>query len=110
MGSTLNFNTLKKQVMPVILNDEAQTKLLISMPTKKVMDKFINLRNITRDSENQEDNMSELYSLCAEIMSQNKGRIKVTKGQLEEILDFEDIMIFIESYTAFIRGITSQKN
>lgn len=107
MAKVLNFNTVKKQFMTVILPDADKTTLFIGMPTKKLMDTLMSLKNL--ESESHID-MGDLFNLCAQIMSRNKARIEVTKDQLEDIFDFEDLVIFVKGYTEFIKTISSQKN
>lgn len=110
MAKVLNFNNVKKQYMTVTLPDEKKTTLMIGTPTKAVMDEFIGLGESIKDAATREETMDQFYGMCARIMSLNKGGIKITKEQLENVLDFEDIMIFVRAYTDFINGITTGKN
>lgn len=110
MAKSLDFNALKKQYFTVTLNDENHTKLLVTTPTKKVLDDFINMRDYL-DADNVGDEaISELYGIVARVMSHNKGGIKVSKEQVEELLDFEDVIVFIRAYTEFIAEVTNSKN
>ena len=54
--------------------------------------------------------MNDLYFTCARLMSRNKGGVKITKEFLEDIFDFEDILIFFNAYMDFIHGVTGSKN
>ena len=110
MAKSLDFNALKKQYFPVTLNDENKTKLLITTPTKKVLDDFIAMKDYL-DGENVGDEaINELYEIVARIMSHNKGGVKVSKEKVEELLDFEDVIVFIRAYTDFIAEVTNSKN
>lgn len=110
MAKTLNFNNLKKQYMTVTLPDEKKTTLMVGTPTKKIMDEFISMGSELENAGNDEEAMGELYALTAKIMSRNKGGITVTAEQLEESLDFEDIIVFIKAYTEFISEVSGRKN
>lgn len=110
MANVLNFNKTKKQYMTVVLPDEKETTIMIGTPTKKVMDEFIAMGQGLQDAASDTEAMDELYDLTAKIMSHNKGGIRITSDQIAEILDLEDIMAFIQSYTVFIQGITGSKN
>jgi hypothetical protein len=113
MAKSLNFNNLKKQYLSVTLADEKNTTLLIGTPTKKLMDDLTllqsNLEAIEEDSGNTES-FDELYTVCAKIMSRNKAGVIITKEKLEDIFDFEDVVIFFNAYMEFISEVTGSKN
>ena len=109
MAKPLDFNKIKKRYFTVTLADENNTTLMISTPTKEVMDEFISMKDYL-EGNTGEDVIDALYELCAKIMSRNKGGIKVTKEALESMLDFDDIVIFIKAYTDFISELTNSKN
>ena len=113
MTKPLNFNNLKKQYLTVTLPDEKNTTLLIGTPTKKLMDDLIslqsNLANFEEDTGNTES-FDELYDACAKIMSRNKAGVVITKEKLEDVFDFEDVMIFFNAYMAFIDEVAGSKN
>lgn len=110
MAKTLNFNNIKKQYMTVTLADEKNTTLMISTPTKAILDEFVNMQEYIGGDNVQSDAMEDLYEICSKIMSRNKAGIEITKEQIEEMFDFEDIMIFIKAYTDFIKEVTNRKN
>ena len=109
----LNFNKVKKTYLTVTLADENNTTIMIGTPTKAIMDNLVllqaGLETISEEDANV-DNTDELYSACAKVMSRNKGGVKISKEFLEEIFDFEDIMIFFNAYMNFITEVTSVKN
>ena len=113
MAKALNFNKVKKTYMTITLADEAETTLMIGTPTKAIMDDLMslqdNLVSISDDRANTEAT-GELYKTCAKLMSRNKGGIKITAEYLENIFDFEDIIIFFNAYMEFIAEVTGGKN
>lgn len=113
MAKPLNFNNVKKHYLTVTLADEKETTIMISTPTKAIMDDLVllqgGLETISEDETNVEV-MEDLYNTCAKLMSRNKGGIKITKKDLEAIFDFEDILIFFNAYMDFIHEVTSGKN
>lgn len=109
MSKSIDFNALKKQTLAVTLPDEKQTKLFITTPTKKTFEKFVAIQK-TLTNENNEDIISDLYDMVAEIMSHNKADKKITGKYLYDLLDFEDLIIFIKAYTDFVSSITNSKN
>lgn len=110
MSKALDFNTLKKQYFPVTLNDENKTKLFICTPTKKVLDDLIGMKDMLTEENLGDEAIGELYEIVARVMSHNKTGVKITKGTIEELLDFEDIIVFIRAYTDFIAEVTNSKN
>lgn len=113
MSKPLNFNSIKKRYLTVTLSDEKKTTLLIGTPTKAIVDELILLQASFEELNEDETNVEatdNLYNACAKIMSRNKGNIKITKNDLAEILDFEDILIFFNAYMDFIGEITDGKN
>ena len=110
MAKSLDFNKLKKQYMTVHLADENNTVLMISTPTKAVLDSFLSLKDTLTAETMGDDAIDELYEICANVMSRNKTGIKITKSQIEEIFDFEDIIVFIRAYSDFIAEVSNAKN
>lgn len=110
MAKPLDFNALKKRYLSVTLPDEKKTKLMISTPTKKVLDSFLNMQSLVNAEDLGDQAINEIYELVTKIMSYNKNGIKITKDMIEELFDFEDIIIFITAYSEFISEIANSKN
>ncbi len=110
MAKSLDFNLLKKRYLTVKLADEEQTVLMISTPTKSVLDSFIALRDTISDETVGDEAIEELYDICAKIMSRNKAGKVITREKLEDVFDFEDVIIFIRAYTDFINEVSNSKN
>lgn len=114
MSRTFNFNNIEKQYLTVTLADKNKTTLMVKTPTKALFKRLQymkdNIRNIQRQGE--ADVIDEMYEICAEIMSCNKGGIQITKEQLENIPDFDyqDIVAFLGAYMSFIGEISKLKN
>lgn len=110
MAKALDFNKIKKRYFTVTLADENNTTLMISTPTKEIMDEFIGMKDSLNAETLGDDAIDMLYELCAKIMSRNKGGIKISQNDLVKIFDFEDIIVFIQAYTDFINELTNSKN
>lgn len=109
MAKTLDFNTLKKRYMTVKLADKEKTVLLVTTPTKRVFDRFVELQELLNEDIGTEA-LDELYDICAQILSCNKGGIEITKEKLEPLFDYEDIITLIEAYTEFVSELANSKN
>lgn len=110
---TLNYNNVRKQYLTVTLADENNTVLMIGTPTKAVMNNLLTLAETFKDVKEDDvspEIMDSLYEACAKIMSANKGGIKISVKDLEELFDFEDIFLFYTTYMDFVSEITSSKN
>lgn len=107
---TFDFNKIKKQYMTVKLPDDENTTLMLTMPTKNVMDMFVSINDALSNDEIGEEAIDELYDICSTLLSRNKAGIKITPEKCGELLDFEDIILFIQSYSEFISDVTNAKN
>lgn len=113
MSHTLDFTKRKKQYLTVTLADEKNTVIMVGTPTKAVMDDLLILQasaETISESGNDFEALDELYAACARVMSRNKTGHKITKEYLEEIFDFEDVMVFFHAYIEFVSKISSAKN
>lgn len=110
MAKTLDFNKIKKTYFTIRLADEKQTTLMLCMPTKEIIDELVSMKDSLEAESMETEAVDDLYELCVKIMGRNKGGIKVLKEDLEKVLDFEDIIVFIRAYTEFISEITNSKN
>lgn len=109
MARSLDFNNLKKRYWTVTLPDENKTVLMISTPTKAVLDSLLTLKD-SFGEDLSDDAIDDLYEICAKIMSRNKAGHVITKEAVQNCLDFEDIIVFIRAYTDFIVEVSSAKN
>lgn len=113
MSKPLNFNKTKKRYLTVTLADENQTTVMVGTPTKRVLSAIISLQDDITNAENgevYEEQLDDMYAICAEIMNHNKMGVKIEKELLEDIFDFDDIMTFFNAYMDFIYEGTAGKN
>ncbi len=111
MAKVLDFTKQKKEYLTVKLNDEKKTVLMIGTPTKTILNEFVRINeSISEDGGADAEAIEELYSVCAKVMSFNKGGIKITPDYLGSFFDVEDIFIFFNAYGEFMSSVTSAKN
>lgn len=110
MAKPLNFTKVKKTYLPVTFSDEKETTILVGTPTKAIMDDLRLFEDKLAETEESEQDVDGLYESCAKIMSRNKAGKEITKEFLERVFDFEDIVLFFNSYKELIAEVLSSKN
>ena len=109
--TTLDFRKTKKNFMKIVLNDEKETKLSLLQPTKQLFERMVAMsEEMGSLSGSDLEALDGVYAVCAELMSRNKEGIVVGKNNLENILDFEDVVTFLNAYSSFVAGIVQGKN
>lgn len=107
MNRTFSFKKTKKSIMTVEMPDDS--KLLLTAAGKGLLDKFMNIQN-KMDAQDPGETLNDLYEIMADLLSHNLNKKQITKEELEGWMDYEDLFMFIQDYTAFIQEITNQKN
>lgn len=111
MSNSVNFNTLKKQYLTTTLPDKEQTTILVSLPSKKLLEELTTIKStLSEGNQTGEEIIGELYSVIAKVMSCNKMGVTITKEKLESCLEFEDLIYYFHIYLDFVSGIASSKN
>lgn len=109
--TSLDFRKTKKNYLKVTLNDDAETNLSIMQPTKDLFERMVAMsEEVANISGSDLEALDEVYGVCAELMSRNREGLIVSKSNLEATLDFEDIVMFLQAYSAFVAGIVHGKN
>lgn len=109
MAKSLNFKTRKKDFLTVTFPDD--TVILVGTPTKALFSALTTMQNELTDVDNTSDeSLDSLYDACAVVMSRNKTGKTITREYLENVLDFEDIIVFFNSYMEFIGELSNSKN
>lgn len=106
----LNFSNIKKNFFTITLPDEKKTTLCIATPTKAILDNLNEFVDSQDGSKMDQEILTDLYELCARIMSRNKAGLRIDREYLEDLLDVEDILVFISSYATFIQEVGLSKN
>lgn len=107
---TLDFNKTKKQYLTIILPDEDKTRLQLLTPTKGLLTRLALMIPDNSGSLPDDQELGDLFTFCAELMSRNKTGRKVTGEELAECLDLEDLLVFMGEYTDFVNEVAGQKN
>lgn len=108
---SLDLRKHRKSYLKLTLPDEEETKLSVMQPTKELFGKMTDMSaNIGTMTGSDYTALDEVYEVCAELISRNKEGVYMTRAQLEELLDFEDIVVLLRTYSEFVASIMSEKN
>lgn len=114
MAKTLDFNALKKPTLPLVMQDEQRTKILVSTPTQGLVEQ---LEAAGPEFEavfesGDVDGIKAAYALAAQLMSCNLSGIQVTAEDLRDKykMNLYDLMLFFGAYNDFLAEIESAKN
>lgn len=118
MAKALNFNTIKKNYFTVTLPDGGNTAdgkptvLQVATPTKRILDEITAMqRLIDRVTDDTEaDTVEILYSVCADILSNNRTGRTVDVDYLADIFDLASVVLLYTHYCDFIAEETTAKN
>lgn len=99
----------KKQKKFFVVKLTNGTTLSIPSPKKRIFERMTAMNDISLDTVSAE-NINEIYELIAEILSSNTQKKKYTADEVGEMLDFEDINMFLDGYMTFAGYITNDPN
>lgn len=109
MAKSINFNNITKRYLNVTFTDEKNTTVMVCMPTKGILRELTNIQAEV-DTEDDFAALDELYNVCAKVLSRNKAGKVITPEFLEDVFDFDDIMIFLKEYMNFVAEAAGRKN
>lgn len=114
MAKTLDFNSIKRPTLPLIMKDDDRTHIDVTVPTEGLVSELIatapELEAVVKNGDSA--SIRAVYDLAARLISCNRGEIPVTADDLIEKynLDLEAIIVFYGAYTDFINEIANAKN
>ena len=113
MAKTLDFNALKKPTLPLVMQDEQRTKILVSTPTQGLVEQLEAAGpEIAMFDGGDVEGIKAAYGLAARLMSCNLSGLQVTAEDLRDKykLNLYDLMLFFGAYNDFLAEIESAKN
>lgn len=111
MAKTLDFNSIKRPTLPVVMMDEERTQIRLSTPTEAMVEELqAILPELTRESD--ANAIALWYELAAKLFSCNFDGIVVTTQDLrgKYRMGSDHLIIFFSAYTDFINEISNAKN
>ena len=113
MDKSLNFNTAPKRFLNVTLADDKNTTLMVEMPTKSIMRQLFAVQGQMEGAGAGKISMGlldDIYAVCAAALSRNKAGVVISQDYLEELFDFDDILLFFGAYSEFVGEAASAHN
>lgn len=114
MAKTLDFNTVERPTLRLIMLDDDKTRIDVSTPTEKLVEELQQIApQLTRmmDAPTEMQN-KDIYELAARLINCNRSGIVVTAEELRDKfhMNLESLLIFFNAYVEFIDEITHAKN
>ena len=114
MAKTLDFNTVKLPTLPLVMPDEAHTRIEVRVPTTALIKKLEALAPELEASLTAGDAaaVKRTYELAADLMSCNTRGLQVTAQDLQEKygLGLDHLVVFFTQFVEFISEINAAKN
>ena len=114
MAKTLDFNTLVPPTLPLVMRDEAKTKIDVVAPTEGLVEELQAVAPTMGSAlaANEEEAVPAIYDLAARLISCNRQGLQVTAEDLrgKYALNLEALIFFYNAYMDFIAELTDAKN
>lgn len=115
MAKILDFNAIETPVLPLIMRDEARTRIDVTTPPEKLISEMLGVaQGVEKIVENGDSQTyASMYDLAARLMSFNLQGIQVTAEELENKYGLGNLMSivqFFNAYASFITEIVNSKN
>ncbi len=114
MAKTLDFNVIVPPTLPMVMCDEAKTKIDVVAPIEGLVEE---LQAVAPDMESalasdEAKAIPVIYDLAARLISCNKQGLQVTAEDLrgKYKLGLEALIVFYNVYMDFLGEITNAKN
>ena len=114
MAKVLDFNTVERPTLELIMPDTDHTIIKVGTPTESLVEELAKLEpqlNKALQSEDEEAKAA-IYDLAARLINCNRNFVKVTPEDLRDKFDMnlENLIIFFGTYIDFINEVTQAKN
>jgi hypothetical protein len=123
----INFQKAKRNFMTLTFEDEKpdgtpHTKTIcVGMPKKRIFDRLMDLSDMVHNDDDEPQSQREksqknrqqidaLYSVTADILSNNLAREKITAEWVGEMMDVQDLKDFLQEYAKFAKQEAANPN
>lgn len=114
MSKVLDFNSLQRPTLEIVMKDDEHTKLHLICPRAGLIERLESgLKELQEVLEKRDSSsIKACYKLAAELFSENDDGVDVTADDLRNKynLGFEDLIFFFSAYMEFINDFKNAKN
>ena len=114
MANTFDFSSLQQPVLEVTFNDEARTKVNLTVPTEELIEKFMTFSAEMKELTKNPDGslIKAIFGLWADLFSSNEDGLTFTAEDLRDKygLKLVHLILFQPKYLDFIAEIQNAKN
>lgn len=105
---SFDFNNIQRSFFTTTLKDGR--KLVVKMPMKKTFQKIAGMREEDTKNMTPEDAIDTLGGLCAEVLSNNMEKEKVTAEYMVKDYDLEEMNEFLKHFMNFCNQAKNDPN
>lgn len=114
MAKVLNFNTVERPTLELIMQDDAQTLIQVGTPTEGLVEELSAMApQLDKVLQAQDaESIKAIYDLAARLINCNRNFVKVTAEELRDRyrMNFESLVLFYGAYIEFLDDIMKAKN
>lgn len=114
MAKVLDFNTIERPVLELVMQDDERTHIRVSTPTESLVEELAQLApQLDKVLQSKDaESVAAIYDLAARLINCNRDCIKVTPEDLrgKYRMNLESLIIFFGAYVDFINEVTNAKN
>lgn len=111
---TLDFNTINRPALQLVMQDEAHTTIKVGLPKEALIEELQEITPALQEanSSGNGDALAMCYNLAARLISCNHSGIIVTAEELKNKykMDLECIILFYSAYLDFVNEVSNSKN
>lgn len=116
MAKVLDFNTVERPTLELIMPDTDRTIIKVGTPTEGLVEELAKLKpqldKALQSEDEDEEAKAAIYDLAARLINCNRNFVKVTPEDLRDKfnMNLENLIIFFGTYIDFINEVTHAKN
>lgn len=103
-----DFNKIQRSFFKTTLKDGRE--LVVKMPMKKTFEKITAAQEMDLEEMSVADAMDTLGAICAEVLSNNLNKEKITMKYMTDNYDTEEMGEFIKGFMNFVKGVKADPN
>ena len=112
MPKTINFNSINRPYLRLIMQDDAQTTIDVTTPTEAMVEELTatapELEDVLKTMD--ANSIRAVYDLAARLISCNLMGLTVDDLRGKYRMNLDSLIVFFSAYVEFIEELTKAKN